>query len=107
MTYEIEFYEAALNEWKRLDSGVRAQLKKKLAKLVTEPHRPANRLRGLDGCYKIKLRTAGVRLIYKVEQGELIILIIAVGKRDKSAVYNLASDRLSDINNQPVEPQPR
>lgn len=96
MTYEIEFYEAALNEWNRLDSGVREQLKKKLAKLVTEPHRPANRLRGLDGCYKIKLRTAGVRLVYKVEDGEFIILVVAVGKRDKNAVYNVALDRLSD-----------
>lgn len=96
MTYEIEFYEAALNEWNRLDSGIREQLKKKLAKLVTEPHRPANRLRGLDGCYKIKLRIAGVRLVYKVEDDELIILVIAVGKRDKNAVYNTALDRLSD-----------
>lgn len=96
MTYEIEFYEAALNEWNRLDSGVREQLKKKLAKLVTEPHRPASRLRGLDGCYKIKLRTAGVRLVYKVEDGDLIILVLAVGKRDKNAVYNVALDRLSD-----------
>ena len=96
MTYEIEFYEAALNEWNRLDASIREQLKKKLAKLVAEPHRPANRLRGLDGCYKIKLRTAGVRLVYKVEDGEFIILVIAVGKRDKNAVYNIALDRLSD-----------
>ncbi|HHT0073905.1 TPA: type II toxin-antitoxin system RelE family toxin [Raoultella ornithinolytica] len=96
MTYEIEFYEAALNEWNRLDSGIREQLKNKLAKLATEPHRPANRLRGLDGCYKIKLRTAGVRLVYKVEDGEFIILVVAVGKRDKNAVYNVALDRLSD-----------
>lgn len=96
MSYEIEFYEAALNEWNRLDSGIREQLKKKLSKLVEDPHRPANRLRGLDGCYKIKLRTAGVRLVYKVEDGEFIILVVAVGKRDKNVVYNIAQDRLSD-----------
>ncbi|MBT0723852.1 type II toxin-antitoxin system RelE/ParE family toxin [Rosenbergiella sp. S61] len=96
MSYEIEFYEAALNEWKRLDAGIREQLKKKLSKLVEEPHRPASRLRSLEGCYKIKLRSAGIRLVYKVEDGELIILVIAVGKRDKNAVYDTALERLSD-----------
>lgn len=94
MTYEIEFYEDAFEEWHRLDTSVRNQFKKKLAKLVDDPHRSANRLRGLEGCYKIKLRTAGVRLVYKVEDGELIILVVAVGKRDKNAVYDTARERL-------------
>lgn len=96
MIYEIEFYEEALNEWKRLDATIREQLKKKLSKLVKEPHRPANRLRGLNGCYKIKLRSAGVRLVYKVEDGEFIIVVVAVGKRDKNTVYDAALERLSD-----------
>lgn len=96
MTYEIEFYEDALEEWNQLDVSVRSQFKKKLEKLVESPHRPANRLRGLDGCYKIKLRAAGVRLVYKVEEGELVILVVAVGKRDKNAVYDAARERLFD-----------
>lgn len=94
MTYEIEFYEDAFDEWHRLDASVRDKFKKKLAKLVEDPHRPANRLRGLEGCYKIKLRSAGVRLVYKVEDGELVILVIAVGKRDKNVVYDTARERL-------------
>ena len=65
--------------------------------LVEDPHRPANRLRGLEGCYKIKLRAAGVRLVYKVEDGELVILVVAVGKRDKNAVYDTARERLVTI----------
>lgn len=93
MTYEIEFYEQAFKEWQRLDSSVRDQFKKKLVKLVDDPHRPANRLRGLDGCYKIKLRAAGVRLVYKVEDAELVILVVAVGKRDKNSVYDTARER--------------
>jgi len=96
MSYEIEFYEEALKEWLRWEQAIREQLKKKLAKLVENPHRPANRLRGLDSCYKIKLRSAGVRLIYKVEEGKCIILVLAVGKRDKNAVYATASKRLSE-----------
>ncbi len=98
MTYEIEFYEEAFDEWRRLDSSIRGQFKKKLAKLVEDPHRPASRLRGLEGCYKIKLRTAGVRLVYKVEDGELVILVVAVGKRDKNTVYDSARERLFTSN---------
>ncbi|MCS3605050.1 mRNA interferase RelE/StbE [Buttiauxella sp. BIGb0471] len=94
MTYEIDFYEDAFAEWHKLDASVREQLKKKLAKLTAAPHVPKNRLHGLDGCYKIKLRAAGVRLVYKVEDGELIILVVAVGKRDKNAVYDSARERL-------------
>ncbi|MBJ5918692.1 type II toxin-antitoxin system RelE/ParE family toxin, partial [Salmonella enterica subsp. enterica serovar Typhimurium] len=48
-------------------------------------------------CYKIKLRAAGVRLVYKVEDGELVILVVAVGKRDKNAVYDTARERLVTI----------
>lgn len=44
----------------------------------------------------MKLRSAGVRLIYKVEDGEFIILVVTVGKRDKNAVYDAAIERLSD-----------
>jgi mRNA interferase RelE/StbE len=93
--YSIEFEDAALEEWRGLDKAIREQFRKKLNKLVQEPHRPANKLRGLDGCYKIKLRTAGVRLVYKVEDDVLIILIVAVGKRDKNAVYDDARERLA------------
>ncbi|MCT4709178.1 type II toxin-antitoxin system RelE/ParE family toxin [Enterobacteriaceae bacterium H11S18] len=98
MTYEIDFYEDAFEEWRKLDASVREQLKKKLAKLKEDPHRPGNLLRGLDGCYKIKLRAAGVRLVYKVEDDELIILVVAVGKRDKNAVYDSTRERLSSAN---------
>ena len=67
-----------------------------LLQLVEDPHRPANQLRGLEGCYKINLWAAGVHLIYKVEDDECVILVIAVGKRDKNAVYDMALARLSD-----------
>ncbi|ENN8378992.1 type II toxin-antitoxin system RelE/ParE family toxin [Providencia rettgeri] len=98
MIYEIEFYKEAFDEWHQLDTSIRSQLKKKLEKLIENPHRPANRLRGLEGCYKIKLRAAGVRLVYKVEDCELVILVIAIGKRDKNAVYDSSRERLFVLN---------
>ncbi len=48
----------------------------------------------MQNCYKIKLRTSGFRLVYQVIDDVLIIAVVAVGKREKSQVYNLASERL-------------
>ena len=42
---------------------------------------------------KIKLRVTG-RLVYQVIDNELIIAVVAVGKRERSDVYNLASERM-------------
>jgi len=45
--------------------------------------------------YKIKLRCIGYRLVYEVRENELIILVIAVGKRERNEVYRLADNRKS------------
>lgn len=51
------------------------------------------KLRELKNCYKIKLRVSGVRLVYQVVDDILIIAAAAVGKHERSNVYNLASER--------------
>ncbi|END8581630.1 type II toxin-antitoxin system RelE/ParE family toxin, partial [Shigella sonnei] len=48
----------------------------------------------LKDCYKIKLRASGFRLVYQVIDDMLIIAVVAVGKRERSNVYNLASERM-------------
>lgn len=45
-------------------------------------------------CYKIKLRSAGYRLVYQVLEHEIVVLVLAVGKRERSEVYQAAKDRL-------------
>jgi mRNA interferase RelE/StbE len=37
-------------------------------------------------CCKIKLRGQGYRLVYQVRDNELVIVVIAVGKRDRNLV---------------------
>ena len=51
------------------------------------------RLRELPDCYKIKLRSAGFRLIYQVKDEVLTDMVIAVGKREGAAAYKAAEDR--------------
>lgn len=45
-------------------------------------------------CYKIKLKSAGYRLVYQVEDDVLIVLVIAVGKREQNKVYKAAARRV-------------
>lgn len=48
----------------------------------------------MKNCYKIKLRDVGYRLIYQVEDNIVTVSVIAIGKRDKSKVYQVAKARL-------------
>jgi mRNA interferase RelE/StbE len=93
-TYELKFLESALKEWHRLDATVRAQLKKKLAERLEQPHLASARLSGMPDCYKIKLAALGYRLVYRVVDDKLIVVVIAVGKREANRVYRAASLRL-------------
>ncbi|MFQ0813934.1 addiction module toxin RelE [Brucella anthropi] len=93
MIYELGFVEAALKEWRKLDSNTRELFKKKLAERCANPHVPSAKLSGAKGRYKIKLRSVGYRLVYEVRDEQLIIIVIAVGKRDRGAVYKEATKR--------------
>jgi mRNA interferase RelE/StbE len=91
--YRLKFLPTAFKEWKRLDSSVQNQLKKKLKERLQNPHIPASRLHGFENHYKIKLRASGYRLVYEIIESEIVVLAIAVGKRDKSLVYKKATRR--------------
>jgi mRNA interferase RelE/StbE len=93
MSYELEFLESALKEWKALDANTREQFRKKLRERCENPHVPSAKLRGSSDRYKIKLRSAGYRLVYTVEDDRLVVLVIAIGRRDRSEVYEKAKHR--------------
>ena len=91
--YGLKFLPTALKEWKKLDSSIQSQLKKKLKERLQNPYVPASRLHGFENHYKIKLRSSGYRLVYEIIEDEIVVLVVAVGKRDKSLIYQKASDR--------------
>ncbi len=93
MSYELEFLEEALNEWHQLDGSIKSMLKKKLKERLAQPRLPAAKLSGHPDRYKIKLRSIGYRLVYEVQDTRLIVLVVAIGKRDKNAVYHVADSR--------------
>jgi len=93
MTYELGFLDSALKEWRKLDANTRNQFKKKLIERLDQPHVPSARLSGSKGRYKIKLRGAGYRLVYEVHDAQVIVIVVAVGRRDRNAVYQTAQLR--------------
>jgi len=94
MSFKLRFKEQALQEWQDLAPSIREQFAKKLQTLKENPRVESARLSGLKNCYKIKLRKAGFRLVYEVRDQELIILVIAIGKRERNSVYKAAAKRL-------------
>ncbi|MDQ0431144.1 mRNA interferase RelE/StbE [Pantoea agglomerans] len=88
MTYKLAFDRRALKEWEKLGHPIREQFKKKLAERLHDPHITSARLSGRTNRYKIKLRSSGYRLVYEVIDDQILLLVVAVGKRNDSEVYH-------------------
>lgn len=94
MTFRLVFKQDAQKEWRKLDSTIREQFKKKLKQRLASPRVESARLNGMKDCYKIKLRSAGYRLVYEVRDQEVVVSVVAVGKQERNAVYNIALKRI-------------
>ena len=94
MTYKLDFYDQALKEWNKLDGSVRDQFKQKLVERLETPHVISAKLRGSKDRYKIKLRGVGYRMVYEVNDQIVTVIVVAIGKRDKSEVYVKEAQRL-------------
>jgi mRNA interferase RelE/StbE len=96
--YRLAFEHTARAEWDALDGSIKELLRKLLKKRLESPHVVGAQLHGeLADCYKIKLRKQGYRLVYQVIDYRLIVLVIAVGKREREAVYQAAVKRLREL----------
>jgi len=94
MTYKLAFKKSALKEWEKLGHTLQSQFKKKLKERLENPHAPKAALSGGQNLYKIKLRQQGYRLVYSVADDVVTVTVIAIGKRDRNEVYEIALARL-------------
>ncbi len=94
MIYKLVFKQDAKKEWDKLDATTRSLFVKRLKERITNPHVTSARLSGMKNCYKIKLRRAGYRLVYQVRDKELIVSVVAIGKRERNQVYKTAIKRV-------------
>ncbi|MBU6516099.1 MAG: type II toxin-antitoxin system RelE/ParE family toxin [Acidobacteriota bacterium] len=78
-TYRIEFRPAALRELRKIDRSTQPRIQGAIALLSQDPRPPASRkLRGRDG---YRLRVGDHRIIYTIDDGVLLIVIVTVGHR--------------------------
>ncbi|WP_262690393.1 hypothetical protein [Kordiimonas aestuarii] len=54
----------------------------------------ADRLGGMADCYKIKPCRADYSLVYQVRGGEVVVVVVALGKRESNFIYKQAVKRV-------------
>jgi mRNA interferase RelE/StbE len=94
MSYKLLFKTAARKEWDKLDTSLRIIFKKRLIERLENPRQELTRLSGMKDCYKIKLSQAGYRLVYQMRDTEVVVVVVAVGKREKNYIYKKAIKRI-------------
>lgn len=101
MTYNLAFLPSAKKEWGKLDNVIRLKFKKKLAERLEIPKVPKDKLKNMSDCYRIKLRSDGYRLVYQVDDFQITVLVVCIGKREHGYVYEMAQARFlgSDLSN--------
>lgn len=104
MDWEYRLTPAAMKDLKRLDGSQRKQVVKALDRLVSNPlpkseggfGSPLGNKNGVDltGFLKIKLRGAGLRIVYKLVRIEGVAYVIIIGARVDDEVYEEAERRM-------------
>jgi mRNA interferase RelE/StbE len=94
MTYKLKFTDISNKEYKKLNSTIQEQFKKKLKERLENPRVQKDKLSGYENVYKIKLRSSGFRLAYEVKDEQILVLVLSVGKRENNKVYENLKDRI-------------
>lgn len=110
MKWQIEYLKEALNDLKKLDNSQRLQVFKAVEKVASNPlpqskggfGKPLgnNNYSKLSGFLKIKLKKAGIGIVYTLIIENHIMHIIIISMREDNEAYKQASDRVHE----PPEP---
>ncbi|MBI3590076.1 MAG: type II toxin-antitoxin system RelE/ParE family toxin [Candidatus Melainabacteria bacterium] len=91
--YLIEYLPQVINkDLLGLNKEIKDLIKRKVERLIEEPLLGFPLKGKLSGYFKLKI--SKYRIVYKIINDQLIILIIAIGKRDNFFVYSLAEKRI-------------
>ncbi|MDX9871209.1 MAG: hypothetical protein RBT41_02170 [Clostridia bacterium] len=97
--YKIKFLKEAENEITQFDNNLFLKVTKTLSRLSKDPLAYSEPLgqkmnMNLTGLRKAYVDNKRVRIVFMILEGRLIILVVAVNKRDKGKVYRIAQERL-------------
>ena len=101
--WELSFLPEAREDLRALDGSQRIRVVKAIAKVQSNPlpsseggyGKPLGnkRLSQLSGLMKVKLKSDGIRIVYKRERIEHAMRIVVIGVRSDDAVYREAQKR--------------
>lgn len=103
MIWELEYLPEARDDLAALDGSQRGRVAKAIENVRTNPlpeteggyGKPLGnrRVSQLCGLMKIKLRSDGIRVVYKLERTESAMRIVVIGARSDDQVYREALKR--------------
>ena len=101
--WELSFLPEAREDLRALDGSQRIRVVKAIAKVQSNPlpsseggyGKPLGnkRLSQLSGLMKVKLKSDGIRIVYKLERIEHAMRIVVIGVRSDDAVYREVQKR--------------
>jgi mRNA interferase RelE/StbE len=80
VSYRVTFVPSAARQLRKLDPQARRRIQAAIELLRTDPRPPAaTQLVGGGGEWRV--RTGDYRIVYEVHDGELLVLVLALGRR--------------------------
>ena len=110
--FDVRLDPEALKEYEKLDRSVLEIVNKAIDELEYRADEVGKFLSNkgntkLAGCKEIKLRDAGVRIVFRITNGIVEVLcmvyILAIEQRSKDMVFKIAADRYARMKRDPVE----
>lgn len=103
MSWGVRYIPEAVRDLERLDGSQRILVRKAIAKASGDPRpqseggygKPLGHRGGRDltGLLKLKLRSAGLRIVYTLLRQDEKMLVIVIGVRADDEVYDIAEAR--------------
>lgn len=105
MSWNVNYLPEALEDLRRLDGSQKILIRKAIQKVCQNPLPETEggygKLLGnknntnLSGFLKVKLRGAGLRIVYQLIRQDDHMLVIVIGAREDDEVYEIASKRIA------------
>jgi mRNA interferase RelE/StbE len=80
VTYRVSLAPAAARQLRKLDPQARRRIQAAIELLADEPRPPAA-TRLVGGAGEWRVRTGDYRIVYEIDDGVLLVLVLAVGHR--------------------------
>ncbi|TWT07959.1 addiction module toxin RelE [Planococcus sp. CPCC 101016] len=95
--YQLEWTQYSKEDYDQLDGSQKIFVNKALNRIQLRGMEAGQSLHGnLAQCNKLKNKKMGLRIIFRKVEGTIqVIQIVAIGKRDKEKIYQMAEDLIS------------